>query len=153
MTDGPHQRRCWDCGNVAEHADSIVPAVLCTKCGSQDTRRLKRLEPQRYPDYQTTLPGELLNVDTLQDNGKAAAWEAIWDWCAVNGLPEHSFERQAVYERLNGPQMVCQWIIDLKEANHSEPTIEFGNGPKGHTAIVRDPNSPGDVEAGGGNER
>jgi hypothetical protein len=36
-----HVRKCWDCDNVAEHADDVVPYVLCTKCGSQDTRRVK----------------------------------------------------------------------------------------------------------------
>lgn len=44
MSDGPHQRRCWECGNVAEHKDSITPWVLCSKCGSQDTRRVKAVE-------------------------------------------------------------------------------------------------------------
>ena len=39
--DGPNERRCWDCGNVAVHLDFITPHVLCKKCGSQDTRRLK----------------------------------------------------------------------------------------------------------------
>jgi hypothetical protein len=33
-----HQRKCFDCGNIAEHTDNIVPAVLCKVCGSQDTR-------------------------------------------------------------------------------------------------------------------
>lgn len=37
-----HLRRCHDCGNVAEHTDSVVPAVLCPKCGSRDTRRLRQ---------------------------------------------------------------------------------------------------------------
>lgn len=41
----PHERRCWNCGNVAMHADAVAPAVLCKKCGSQDTRRTKRSEP------------------------------------------------------------------------------------------------------------
>ena len=52
MDEKTHKRRCWACGNVEEHKDSITPWVLCAKCGSQDTRRLKRLEPQKYPDYQ-----------------------------------------------------------------------------------------------------
>ena len=52
MSDGPHQRLCWDCGNVAEHKDSITPWVLCGKCGSQNTRRVNLLEPQKYPEYQ-----------------------------------------------------------------------------------------------------
>jgi DNA-directed RNA polymerase subunit RPC12/RpoP len=38
---GPHQRKCHDCGNVAEHQDNVVPHVLCKKCGSQDTRLVK----------------------------------------------------------------------------------------------------------------
>lgn len=33
-----HQRKCHDCGNVAMHDDRVIPWVLCTKCGSQDTR-------------------------------------------------------------------------------------------------------------------
>ena len=36
-----HKRTCWDCGNVAEHDDNIVPEVLCKKCGSQDTRHIR----------------------------------------------------------------------------------------------------------------
>jgi len=41
------ERRCWDCGNVAEHEDSIVPHVLCKKCGSQDTRLTRAEERNR----------------------------------------------------------------------------------------------------------
>ena len=37
----PHWRRCWDCGNVAQHADSITPHVLCKECKSQDTRKIE----------------------------------------------------------------------------------------------------------------
>lgn len=37
-----HERKCWDCGNVAEHEDNVVPHVLCKKCGSQDTRAVKK---------------------------------------------------------------------------------------------------------------
>lgn len=33
-----HERKCWDCGNVAQHTDNVTPEVLCRKCGSQDTR-------------------------------------------------------------------------------------------------------------------
>lgn len=45
-----HQRRCWDCGNVATHSDNVVPEVLCKKCGSQDTRLLKSpSEPTPFP--------------------------------------------------------------------------------------------------------
>jgi hypothetical protein len=33
-----HERKCWDCGNVAMHKDNVTPEVLCKVCGSQDTR-------------------------------------------------------------------------------------------------------------------
>lgn len=35
-----HTRKCWACGNVATHEDSVTPWVRCKKCGSQDTRRV-----------------------------------------------------------------------------------------------------------------
>ena len=44
MSEG-HKRKCWDCGNVAVHMKSITPEVLCTQCGSQDTRRVKGEKP------------------------------------------------------------------------------------------------------------
>jgi DNA-directed RNA polymerase subunit RPC12/RpoP len=37
-----HMRKCWTCGNVAEHEDSVTPWVRCKKCGSQDTRQVKK---------------------------------------------------------------------------------------------------------------
>lgn len=37
-----HERKCWDCGNIAEHESDITPGVLCKRCGSQDTRRTKK---------------------------------------------------------------------------------------------------------------
>jgi hypothetical protein len=39
-----HERKCWSCGNVAEHEDNVVPHVLCKQCGSQDTRLTKKPE-------------------------------------------------------------------------------------------------------------
>lgn len=41
MTGTIHQRRCWDCDNIAEHSDNVAPEVCCKKCGSQDTRPVK----------------------------------------------------------------------------------------------------------------
>jgi hypothetical protein len=38
----PHDRKCHDCGNVAIHLDFIVPDVICQKCGSQDTRLIRK---------------------------------------------------------------------------------------------------------------
>ena len=40
-TSVPHERKCFDCGNVAVHQDNIKPEVCCKKCGSQDTRVVK----------------------------------------------------------------------------------------------------------------
>lgn len=37
-----HWRKCYACGNVAIHSESVVPEVLCTQCGSQDTRLMKQ---------------------------------------------------------------------------------------------------------------
>jgi Zn finger protein HypA/HybF involved in hydrogenase expression len=37
-----HHRRCWDCGAEGYHTSTITPAVLCHRCGSQDTRAIKR---------------------------------------------------------------------------------------------------------------
>jgi hypothetical protein len=36
-----HLRKCHDCSSVAYHADNVTPHVLCKKCGSQDTRKVK----------------------------------------------------------------------------------------------------------------
>lgn len=39
---GLHWRCCWNCKNVALHADCVTPQVLCRKCGSQDTRKMQQ---------------------------------------------------------------------------------------------------------------
>jgi Zn finger protein HypA/HybF involved in hydrogenase expression len=36
-----HWRKCWDCQTVNLHIEAITPWVLCPKCGSQDTRRMR----------------------------------------------------------------------------------------------------------------
>lgn len=36
-----HKRKCWTCGNIADHASDITPGVCCQLCGSQDTRKLR----------------------------------------------------------------------------------------------------------------
>lgn len=45
MAGEMHIRRCWGCGNIAEHADNVVPEVLCKKCGSRDTRFQRPVTP------------------------------------------------------------------------------------------------------------
>ncbi len=69
--------------------------------------------------------GEIIPVVGLPEvpsdmygNGKefmqAVAWEVIWDWCNKYGLAKHSYEFRGVYDKLNGPQKIAQWIIDMK---------------------------------------
>jgi hypothetical protein len=53
-----HHRKCWACGNIAEHTDNVVPAVLCKKCGSQDTRPLRNFRDEKP---------EVLKNDGLQN--------------------------------------------------------------------------------------
>ena len=50
-----HKRKCWNCGNIAVHMKSIVPEVLCTKCGSQDTRRIKGNAPKPFIQVTTVV--------------------------------------------------------------------------------------------------
>lgn len=56
----------------------------------------------------------------MYGNGKeamqAVAWEVIWDWCNKYGLAKHSYEFRGQYDKLNGPQKIAQWIIDMKSA-------------------------------------
>lgn len=50
-----HERKCWDCGNVATHECSITPGVLCKQCGSQDTRKVKAKEKHRHSQFYSKL--------------------------------------------------------------------------------------------------
>ena len=40
-TPGSCWRKCWGCGKIQIHQDSVTPGVLCRFCGSQDTRLMK----------------------------------------------------------------------------------------------------------------
>lgn len=64
-----HERKCRSCGNVAVHESDVTPWVLCKKCGSQDTRRVK-VNPTRDVVYESThgkvyAPDEQGNMATL----------------------------------------------------------------------------------------
>ena len=81
MTDEPHQRRCWDCGDVAEHSDSVTPWVLCGKCGSQDTRRTERNIEQtqwKRTEFTSIWFGPDIELIVVQ-NGRS--YES-WQWTA-----------------------------------------------------------------------
>jgi DNA-directed RNA polymerase subunit RPC12/RpoP len=49
-----HVRKCWECGNVATHESSITPGVLCKKCGSQDTRKVRDKKSEPKPGIKVT---------------------------------------------------------------------------------------------------
>lgn len=42
IRDNLHERKCFDCGNVAWHAAKVAPYMNCKKCGSQDTRWVRK---------------------------------------------------------------------------------------------------------------
>lgn len=68
------QRKCWDCGNVAEHEDSVVPHVLCKACGSQDTR------PVRKPESNIPLLPNSGGVSTVFQWSKSRPSDVGWFW-------------------------------------------------------------------------
>jgi DNA-directed RNA polymerase subunit RPC12/RpoP len=45
-----HKRLCWNCQTTNEHASDITPGVLCPRCGSQDTRRVKTAEEKKQDE-------------------------------------------------------------------------------------------------------
>lgn len=96
--DESHERKCHDCGNVAMHERAITPEVLCSKCGSQDTRRTDRrrvnhekLMEVRHRDGTVVTQGSfnhlMCRLDTLEVKAKElkALRESLTDHeqCAV----------------------------------------------------------------------
>jgi len=72
-----HQRKCWDCGNVAGHESDVVPGVLCKRCGSQDTRRTKNKSDTKYVPAEILLA--LIGID-LSDYAEATkAIDGVFD--------------------------------------------------------------------------
>lgn len=59
---------------------------------------------------------------------QAAAWLALWDWCIANGFDRHSFANKDRYEKLLGPQMVAQWIVDLQRQLSLNDAIAIAKG-------------------------
>lgn len=43
------RRRCWDCNRVEIHEDNVIPHVLCSHCGSQDTRPIAPTIEESHP--------------------------------------------------------------------------------------------------------
>ena len=73
-----HERKCWGCGNVAEHEDNIVPHVLCKSCGSQDTRPTKKI-----PAKVDHIPHERIKLAIIQSTCELLAQ---WDLDLLAGL-------------------------------------------------------------------
>lgn len=74
----PHKRQCWDCGSVAMHEDNIRPHVLCKKCGSQDTRKIKEQPPT---DRQVVFESERGKVYAPDEQGNMATIGAGHSLC------------------------------------------------------------------------
>ena len=72
-----HERKCHDCGNVAQHEDNVVPWVLCSKCGSQDTRRTKRPEPAPTIDDLAMLVRRLVRQVQKHETENAVVIQAM----------------------------------------------------------------------------
>lgn len=47
---------------------------------------------------------------------QAQQWEIVLAWCMKHGLAAHSYEHRDKYDNLKGPQMIAQWIIDMKSS-------------------------------------
>ena len=105
-----HQRKCWDCGNIAEHTDNVTPEVLCSKCGSQDTRAIKVKTTTGPEDSVRVSHGQKwLNKTNLEDtiafNQRARFTVSFIErWGAIAAIPdgEDSSGRQAF--RMATPQ-------------------------------------------------
>lgn len=48
-TTGEHKRACFGCGNVAMHAKNWGEDVRCERCGSMDTRPVRK-KPSEFPE-------------------------------------------------------------------------------------------------------
>lgn len=80
--------------------------------------------PPTAPVEAVVIPLPDRATEMTADQAKALAWDMLWNWCMQNGFPEYSFLRQAKYRNLNGPEMVAQWITDLK----AERSARLPNG-------------------------
>lgn len=87
MAEG-HERKCWDCGNVATHESSITPGVLCKQCGSQDTRRVKAKTKHRHSQFYSKLADLLEEYDV-----DLVATESSESWGQHHGLINVQFNR------------------------------------------------------------
>lgn len=85
-----HQRICWDCGNIAEHSNNMVPDVLCKKCGSQDTRLVKNSSGaiRTTEEINSVLLGLIECVEKWaeeEDGIPSFCWQAYFDALAAVG--------------------------------------------------------------------
>lgn len=77
-----HERKCWDCGSVAEHEDNIVPHVLCKLCGSQDTR------PTRKKNSDISPGGDYRDLTLRAVRGL----KALGSWSYTDGSDPHPLD-------------------------------------------------------------
>ncbi len=72
-----HQRKCHDCGNVAEHADNVVPAVLCNVCAHQ--RYLSLTDAELVAAIIARNRRDNGKTFTLGGNGQAIVDQMEWE--------------------------------------------------------------------------
>ena len=96
-----HQRKCWNCGNVAEHERAYGDAVRCKRYGSMDTRRIKSPEPipfRQLPPTPENLERIGWKIDrdsgpsgvSLESLGGVTIWYCLKNW----NISDHEAEIQ-----------------------------------------------------------
>jgi DNA-directed RNA polymerase subunit RPC12/RpoP len=110
-----HERRCWDCGNTAEHEDNIVPHVLCTKCGSQDTRVVRKPEPPSPLSPVERAKSLLVKVAAEMVRGEGMPSEFLEDWDLPKSTPA-SVRKAIVGQSLAAGNTAHGWARSLRTA-------------------------------------
>jgi Zn ribbon nucleic-acid-binding protein len=107
MTDHMrHERRCFDCGNVAIHEGDIVPLVNCHKCGSQDTRRKRKTDlDENKPNYQWR-PAAKFDIGSVARFGDTNSEHEPWSYGILKAV---------VKDEMYGWQYTCEANCYLDE--------------------------------------
>jgi hypothetical protein len=102
VTQG-HERKCYECGAVAEHFDNVAPEVCCKTCGSQNTNRVSK------PPVRLTRQQVCTALSEISQLALAACQEI-----------ESKVERGGV----------DKYLKIVKLASSLGPTLEFSSAPK-----------------------
>lgn len=69
-------------------------------------------DPERW---NPPLPELLYPAGNSVNDHLATAWLSVWRWCCANGIFRSEFRGK--YNSLALPQLIAQWIIDLKNGD------------------------------------